>query len=236
MAHGGDEEVSASEGGDDFEARLAYRCSQKKLRRGREDEGGGLAGEEGKLNGINPRTRKRNRRYFCGSEYRLLPCYSQRARVGAGAAPSSPPARGSSRLSYSAIPLEEPIISRPDPATQSEKGAFQAGTFRRSPRICLRLFLFLAAGAAAYLAQAESTCGEGRMGTIGFFADDSARVEGRRGNFTTFSADSDVPALLRKGVFGALDGELDGYQNWRLRMGNRACARHYDLARPAIMP
>ena len=75
-------------------------------------KGGVLEGEDGMLRNVNPRTGKKNRRYFRRSEYHLLSRCPNRARVSTEAAPRFPPARGSSRPPYSSMSVEGPVVSR----------------------------------------------------------------------------------------------------------------------------
>ena len=51
--------------------------------------------------------------------------------------------------------------------------------------------------------------GDGRVGEVKHAADIKVGSAGRKGAFTAFVLDADIPALLRKGVLEALGGQLD---------------------------
>ena len=60
-----------------------------------------------------------------------------------------------------------------------------------------------------YPANARFKCGGGRMGDVRFAAEITVRIAGNKGSLTAFVLDTDIPAPLRKGPFGALGGQLD---------------------------
>ena len=97
-----------SPGADDFEAWVAHRQAETGLVR--EEQGGGQSkkwgqfkADEEKLDGINPKTGKRNRCYPRDSENRLLPRCPLRGRQSAGPASSLHSPRMESRPPYSSI-------------------------------------------------------------------------------------------------------------------------------------
>ena len=51
--------------------------------------------------------------------------------------------------------------------------------------------------------------GDGRIGEVRYAADIVVGIAGRRGAFTAFVMDAEIPALLRKGALDALGAQLD---------------------------
>ena len=60
-----------------------------------------------------------------------------------------------------------------------------------------------------YPATARFKFGGGRVGEVKRAADIKVGTAGRRGAFTAFAPDADIPAVLRKGALELLGGRLD---------------------------
>ena len=63
--------------------------------------------------------------------------------------------------------------------------------------------------APTYPSTARFRFGDGRLGEVRHAVDILAGVAGKKGNFTAFVLEADIPALLRKGAMEKLGGQLD---------------------------
>ena len=60
-----------------------------------------------------------------------------------------------------------------------------------------------------YPADARFKFGDGRIGEVRYAADITVGIAGRKGSFTAFVLDAEIPALLCKGALEALSAQLD---------------------------
>ena len=60
-----------------------------------------------------------------------------------------------------------------------------------------------------YPSAARFKFGDGRIGEVQYAANISVGIAGRKGTFTAFVMDAEIPALLRKGALEALGAQLD---------------------------
>ena len=60
-----------------------------------------------------------------------------------------------------------------------------------------------------YPSAARFKFGDGRIGEVQYAANITVGIAGRKGAFTAFVMDAEIPALLRKGALEALGAQLD---------------------------
>ena len=60
-----------------------------------------------------------------------------------------------------------------------------------------------------YPSAARFQFGDGRIGEVQYAANVTVGIAGRKGTFTAFAMDAEIPALLRKGALEALGAQLD---------------------------
>ena len=73
----------------------------------------------------------------------------------------------------------------------------------------------------AYLPQTRFRFGDGRLGEVRHAADIPMGIAGRKGMFTSFVLEADIPPLLRRGAAEALGGQLDFLRD-SLNLGRKA--------------
>ena len=84
--------------------------------------------------------------------------------------------------------------------------------------------------AVPYPSSARYKFGDGRIGEVEHESDIEVGNAGRRGAFTAFALDAEIPALLRKGALGALGAQLDFEKDtlscWRVPLRVNAMGRY----------